>query len=138
MTRFLVLGTMLMAAAVAHGDDRDRRGYGGYDNRGGYGYRGESTYRSGGPVMAAARDLREIYSRARVDGHEADHFRKAINALEEFDERARRGRFEGKLLDRALDTMSHLADARQLHPKAREVVRMRMRDLERMESRGYR
>lgn len=138
MTRLMVLGTMLVVAAIAHDGDRGRSGYGGYDNRGGSGYRGGGSYRSGGPVMAALRDLREIYSRARVDDHERDHFRRAISALEDFDERARRGRFEGKYLDRALDNMSHLADARQLHPRAREVVRMRMRDLERMGSNGYR
>lgn len=135
MTRLMVLGALLAVAAVADDDDRRRGGYG---DRGGYGYRGGTGYRNGGPVTAALRDLREIYSRARVDDHERDHFRKAMNALEEFDERARRGRFEGKYLDRALDNMSHLAEARQLHPRAREVVRMRMRDLERLGSNGYR
>ncbi len=138
MTRTMVLGTMLAATLLSGDDRRVGPGYGRYDDRGGYGYRGGDGYRSGGPVLAAVRDLEEIYSRARVDRHESDHFRRAIDALHEFDERARRGRFDGRLLDRALDNMSHLANARQLHPRARDVVRMRMRDLERMGSNGYR
>jgi hypothetical protein len=140
MTRFMILGTTLMAAAAAYGDDRIRPRYDGYGDRGGFanGYRGENPYRQGNPVIATMSDLREIYSRSRVDRHESDHFRRAIDALREFDERARRGRMDGRLLDRALESMSHLATARQLHPRAREVVRMRMRDLERMGSRGHR
>ena len=132
MTRFLVLGLMMAAAIMAHDEDRGpaRNGYGS-DYR-------ETQYRRGSPALAAARDLEQIFSRARVDRHEADHFRKAIDALHDFDERSRRGHFDGRALDRALDNMSHLANARQLHPRSREVVRMRMRDLEQMGRGGYR
>ncbi|MBM3734472.1 MAG: hypothetical protein FJW39_01690 [Acidobacteria bacterium] len=122
------------ALATAH-DSNPGPGYRG-GGGGGYGYGASS--RGNDPVRLAIRDLETIYSRARVDHHERDHFRKAIGALREFEDRAYRGRFDEHLINRAIEDMSHLAAAQQLHPRARGVIGERMRDLRGFCERGSR
>src|SRR5688572_12497351 len=109
MRRYLLPALLMTAAAaIAVADDRrgyppyqdnrgygrDNRGYGngGYGRDGGYGTYDRRSMR-GNPVTAAMRDLQMVFRRARVDNHEADHFRRALRELAEFDERAARGRF---------------------------------------------
>ncbi len=136
-----VLPLLLMAAAVAlPALAQPRRGYPGYGNdrydRDGYANSyGRESYR-GSPVTAAMRDLEMIFRRARVDNHEANHFRRALNELADFDRDARRGRFDRGSLDSALDNMGDLARADQLHPRDRQIIRQRMNDLAYLRNRG--
>ena len=154
MRRYLLPALLMTAAAaIAAADDRrgyppyrDNRGYGrdnrdygngGYGRGGGYGTYGRQSVR-GNPVTAAMRDLQMVFRRARVDNHEADHFRRALRELAEFDERAARGRFDRGSLDRAVDEMADLAQADQLHPRDRQLIRSRMNDLRRLRDSGVR
>jgi hypothetical protein len=130
---------LLAAAATLPAMAQDRRGYG-RDDRG-YGYGGygrndrDFSYgygrqsMGGNPVRATMRDLEMIFQRSRVDSHEADHFRRALRELADFDRDARRGRFDRGSLNSALDNMGDLARAHQLHPRDRQLIRQRMNDL---------
>jgi hypothetical protein len=82
------------------------------------------------PVTAAQRDLAGIFRRARIDRHEADHFRDALRHLDIFQDRAFRGAFDRRSLDRAIDEMRDLARARQLHPRDRQIIARRIDDLQ--------
>jgi len=104
----------------------DNRGYV-RDNRHEYGRQGMR----GNPVTSAMRDLEMIFRRARVDNHEANHFRRALNELDDFNRNAARGRFDRGSLNDALDNMDDLARADQLHPRDRQIIRARMDDLRR-------
>lgn len=133
----MVLAPFLLAAApslIAHDDDHrrdDRR----YSDR----YRNsysDRTYRRANPVDLALRDLNSIRSRSRVDDHESKHFRRATEELLQFDERARRGKFDRGSLDDAIDNMEHLAQARQIHPRDRARLRDHLFALRALRSRG--
>lgn len=126
------------------GYGRDNRGYGnggygngGYGRDGSYGAYGRQSGR-GNPVTTAMRDLQMVFRRARVDNHEADHFRRALRELAEFDQGASRGRFDRRSLDRAVDEMANLAQADQLHPRDRQLIRLRMNDLRYLRDSSYR
>ena len=106
----LLLAAALAAPAPARDNDDYRRG-GGWQRFG------------GSPVRSAIRDLQSIGSRTRVDGHERDHFRGAIDRLRRFEDRWRDGRWDGGSLDRAIEHIRDLADARQLHPRDRSLLR---------------
>ncbi|MBA3975688.1 MAG: hypothetical protein C0504_15900 [Candidatus Solibacter sp.] len=118
----------------------------GNDRRLGYGYRYDGPgrdyddygpqYRTGNPVTGAMRDLEVIFRRARVDNHEANHFRRALRELEDFDRNARRGRFDRDSLHNALDNMDDLARADQLHPRDRQIIARRIQDLYRLRARA--
>ncbi len=82
-----------------------------------------ARYRQADPVNRAMRDLQTIFSRARVDNHEANHFRRAIDELNDFQRRAARGRFDYGNLDRAIGNIADLAQADQLHPRDRAILR---------------
>lgn len=155
MRRQFLPGLLMTAAAAIPATADDRRGYPPYqdergytrDNRGygngGYGRDGNySGYgresRRGNPVTAAMRDLEMVFRRARVDNHEADHFRRALRELAEFDQRAALGRFDRGSLDRAVDNMANLAQADQLHPRDRQLIRRRMNDLRYLRDSGAR
>jgi hypothetical protein len=129
------VAAMPVAADDRWGNSRNRGyGYGRDDNYGAYGRQN----RGGNPVRAAMRDLESIFRRARVDGHEADHFRRALRELAEFDQRAARGRFDRGSLNSALNNMADLAQAHQLHPRDRQVIARRMEDLRYLRDRGDR
>ncbi len=141
MKSLILTGMTMMLGVAAFAHDANSRGYGagqsGYGGGYGAGYSTRGVRYS--PVTDAIRDLNSIWSRSRVDNHEADHFRRAIAELDAFRDRAARGHLDRGLLNRALGNMDHLASARQLHPKAREAVRRHMISLERMDagSNGY-
>lgn len=102
--------------------------YGGRDassNRDPYGYR------SGDPVDRAIGNLQSAAGMNRYDRHERDHFDKAIRELAKFQDRRRSGRFDRGALDKALESMSDLARANQLHPRARDII---ARDLSELRS----
>lgn len=97
-----------------------------------------ARYERWSPVNRSIHDLQAIYSRARVDRHESDHFRRAIDDLAEFQRKAARGDFDTRRLDRAIWNMSHLADARQLHPRDRAILRDNMYELQNLRASAYR
>lgn len=138
-----LLLTMAIAAMVAipstaqwRNDGPGYRGGGyGWDNRGNGRYDYGRQGMRGNPVTSAMRDLEMIFRRARVDSHEANHFRRALSELDDFNRHAARGRFDRGSLNSALDNMGDLARADQLHPRDRQIIRARMDDLRRM--RGY-
>lgn len=143
MRRQFLLAALMTAAVAIPAAAQFRRGgpsYGGYS----YGYGREGNYGAygrsmrGNPVRAAMSELDMIFRRARVDSHEADHFRKALRELADFDRNAARGRFDRGSLDSALRNMADLAQARQLHPRDRQVIRARMDDLYRLRNSGMR
>ncbi len=142
MRRQFILAALLIAATSipAMGDNRRRnprdlgfgsryedQGYGSGRDRDNGRYAGE--YRGNNPVNAAMRDLESVFRRARVDNHEADHFRRALRELAEFDRKASRGWFDRGSLDRAMDNMVDLARADQLHPRDRQLIGRRLQDL---------
>lgn len=144
MRKQLLIGTLIMAAAVLpaaaqgrYGPPPNRGGYGsgGYGNNGSYGYYGRQPMRRD-PVQAAMRDLNSIFRRARVDHHEANHFRRALDELNDFQRNAARGRFDRGSLNSALNNMGDLAKADQLHPRDRQIIRARMDDLYAMRNYG--
>lgn len=99
--------------------------------------RGDTRYgRATDPVSGSLRDLDNIFRRARVDHHEAGHFRNAIQELDRFQRQASRGRFDRGNLDRAIDNMRDLARADQLHPRDRQVIAARVQDLRYLRDRG--
>lgn len=138
--QFFLAATLMAAIAIPAAADERRgnqryQGYRyGYDER--YGYDRDRTYgnfgpqyRSGNPVTAAMRDLEVVFRRSRVDNHEANHFRRALRELEDFDRNARRGRFDHASLDNAMDNMADLARADQLHPRDRQLIARRLQEL---------
>ncbi len=148
--QFLIVALMTAAAAIpAAADDRRSNprnpGYGyGRDDRG-YDYDRDSNYRNnsrqypgGDPVTTAMRELEYVFRRARVGNHEANHFRRALRELAEFDQRAARGRFDRGNLDRAIDNMADLAHAEQLHPRDRQLIGRLLEDLRYFRERGAR
>jgi hypothetical protein len=96
-------------AASAQGWDRDPY----YDSRNSY-------QRS--PVDRVMADLNRAFERARLDGHERRHFDDAARNLAEFRSRLARGRFDTGNLDRAIDSMKHLADADRVRGRDREML----------------
>ncbi len=121
--------------------DRDRRSapyYG--DDR--YGRQG--SWGRGDPGDVVQRVIRDMDLAARnsfTDRHERGHFDRAISELLEFQDRwSRRRQVDAKRLDRAVDSMRHLAEARQLEGRSRRMIGQDieiLRDL-REELRGYR
>lgn len=81
------------------------------------------------PVRLALRDVQNVWSLSRVDGHERAHFRKVIESLQRFQDQSLRGRFDRDRLDHAIDNLAHLAQADQIHPQGRQLLRQRLYDL---------
>lgn len=135
MKRFLMAIAMAgiwPALSFAHDGDNGRFG------RGGSGYDSRSRGGYGDPAGSALRDLERIASRSRVDGHERDHFRNALKDLARFQDRARDGRFDEGKLENAIEHMEHLADARQVHPRDRQIIRGHVARLNSLLRGGYR
>jgi hypothetical protein len=120
-----ILGTILVGAAgqanAQWRDDRNRDyGYG----NGGYGRQGYGYGQNGNVVGRVMRDL-EVASRSSgsyVDNHERKHFDRAMSELSQFDQRWQRGQWDNGRLDRAIEDLSHLANANQLNPRARRMM----------------
>lgn len=120
MPNRLLLVTILTVTAAMPAAGGGRRDHGGQHLY---------SYRGGGPVRTAMYDLESAWRRARVDSHEANHFRRALGDLAGFEERAARGRFDRGRLDSAIGHMAHLAQARQLHPRDRQLIARRILEL---------
>jgi hypothetical protein len=104
-----------------YNDDFRQRGNfrdnGGYQN-GRYGY-GRDSASLIGQVMS---DLDMAASRARLDGHERGHFDQAMQKLEEFQGRWSQGNFDNGKLDKAIESLDHLANADRLSPRDRDIL----------------
>lgn len=140
---------LLASATLGIADDRDwqRRRGGDWDDdrwernrdwdryprspRGGGPWRGSRD-----PVTAAMRDLESVWRRNRVDNHEAGHFRNALGHLERFRQDAARGDFDRGRLSRALDEMEDLAQADQIHPRDRQILRQRLFEIRALRDSG--
>jgi hypothetical protein len=133
-TAVLALATASLAT-LAFADDRwDNRQYDRGFTRGDT--RFDNRY-DRNPVDGALRDLTQIFRRTRVDNHEAEHFRDALRALDNFRDRAARGRYDRGALDRAIDNMRDLARADQLHPRDRRIIASRVEDLRYLRDRRF-
>jgi hypothetical protein len=104
---------------------------------------GPSRYHGGGtyaptpsPVAFMLRDIESIARRTRAGRHEAKHFRAAFEDLRAFDMRMQRGQFDRRRLNGAIRNLEHLAQARQLHPRDRWVLRGHLSRLYRIRSGG--
>ncbi len=81
------------------------------------------------PVGQTLRDVQSVWSRSRVDRHETQHFRNVVDSLQRFQYDAARGRFDRGRLDHAIDNLNDLAQADQIHPQGRHLLRQRLYDL---------
>ncbi|MBY0503186.1 MAG: hypothetical protein K2X03_04720 [Bryobacteraceae bacterium] len=103
-----------------------------YDDRGyGRGYYERERYRRD-PVRDTIESLYLIEARARVDRHEANHLRRAVIDLTEFNNRLQRGRFDRGRLNEAIEHLRNLAQADQLHPRDRRRIAGHLNDLYRL------
>ena len=138
-----ILGVML-AGGLAQAQYRDRYGnpypYGDrgrypYGDTGRYGgdYRGDYRYDVVGRALA---DLDRAGSLRFADHHERRHWEDARKDLIRFQENRSRGRFDRGRLDGAIEHLSHLANARQLHPRDREMLARDLYDLRAYRDRG--
>src|SRR6185295_11556244 len=78
------------------------------------------------PAATAQRVMRNLSGAAQssyLDRRERDRFDRAINELQRFEYRwSRERRFDTGNLDRAIDNMKRLADARRMDPRTRNAI----------------
>ena len=117
-------GFFIATPIVSARDNDDDRRWGGFGNsrsRGGGWYGGNQ--RGGVNIIdRTLSDLRRAASRNRVDGHERDHFRRAMSELQTLRYRMADGRFDEGRLNRAIEDLEHLSNARQIHPSDRRTL----------------
>jgi len=94
-------------------------------NRQRYGYGQNQDYLIG-RVMS---DLNQAASRAYVDDHERKHFDEVAGALQDFQSRWSRGRFDTGKLDKAIHNLEHLAQAERVGGRDREMLTRDLYDL---------
>ena len=107
-------------------DDPHYRG--GYSQQGygyGYGY-GRNQQVLVDRVMS---DLDQAARRARLDGHEVDHFNEVARSLQEFQSKWARGKFDTGKLDKAIHNLEHLAEADRVRGRDREMLSRDLYDL---------
>ena len=104
----------------------DPRYRGGYSQQGyGYGY-GRNQQVLLERVMS---DLDQAARRARLDGHEVDHFNEVARSLQEFQTKWDRGKFDSGKLDKAIHNLEHLAQADRVRGRDREMLSRDLYDL---------
>jgi hypothetical protein len=108
-----ILGTILLGAAAgqAHAQYRDR-----FDGRGAYG--------NGQNENVVARVMRDVQAAGRdsYTGRRNRDFQRAMDELQRFDERWRRGQWDQGRLDRSIERVSALANSRDVNPRDRRVM----------------
>ena len=72
-------------------------------------------------INQTLRDLQSAASRNRVDGHERDHFNRAMSELQQMSYRSQ-GQIDGGRLNRVVEDLDHLSRADQIHPRDRQVL----------------
>ena len=103
------------------GDPRYRGGY----SQPGYGYGRDQQFL----VNRVMSDLDQAARRARLDGHEVDHFNEVARSLQEFQSRWARGKFDTGKLDKAIHNLEHLSEADRVRGRDREVLSRDLYDL---------
>jgi hypothetical protein len=105
----------------------DPRSRGGYSQQGGYGdgYGRNQQFL----IQRVMSDLDQAARRARLDGHEVDHFNEVARSLQEFQARWARGKFDSGKLDKAIHNLEHLADADRVRGRDREMLSRDLYDL---------
>lgn len=129
------------AFAQPYPGSRDRYGRGPYSDRDPYyrdSYGNRGGYYRGDPVNVALQNLRRAASTNRYDRHERNHFEKAIRDLNKFQDRARSGRFDSGALGSAISHMQDLAQARQIHPRDRNLIARDISELRSLHASGGR
>lgn len=104
----ILLGTILLGAAgQAHAQYRDPN----------YG-------RDGRNENVVARVMRDVEgaSRDSYQGRRDKDFQRAVDELQRFDERLRRGQWDQGRLDHAIERVSALANSRQVNPRDRQLM----------------
>jgi hypothetical protein len=106
---------------------RNRDGYADdrYSQERGYGY-GRNQLSLIDRVMT---DLNRAAERARLDDHERNHFNEVAGNLQEFEARWARGKFDTGRLDRAIDSLKHLAEADRVRGRDRDMLARDIEDL---------
>jgi hypothetical protein len=127
----LLAAGLTLAATGASAQYRDpgyrdpRYRQGPNDGYGGDRY-GRPQYGGADPASTAQRVMRNLSGAARsayMDRRERDRFDRAINELQRFEYRwSRERRFDTGNLDRAINHMKHLADARRMDPRMRNAI----------------
>jgi hypothetical protein len=137
MRKQLILALALMGGMTIAAEAQGR-----YDDRGygrGYGNNDRDFGRNGrfaDPVRATINTLYSVEQRARVDNHERNHMRNAVEKLTRFDMNRQRGRFDQGALESAMRDLRDLAQADQLHPRDRSRIAAHLNDLYRMRGGG--
>lgn len=91
-------------------------------NYGDYGTYGNTGYNRGASVQRVMNDLNSVASRNYADGHERKHFDDAMKNLQKFDNAWRSGKWDQKPLDKAIESMEHLAGADQIRGRDRDMI----------------
>ena len=118
MKRLLVVPALLGAAFAAQAQRYDAYGqqpYGpdrGYDDRG---------YAAGDAVDRSISDLRRVRT-GWFDGRDQHHIDKAVSELYKFEDKYRRGHWDGDHLDRAIDNMKHVTENGRIRPRDRDLI----------------
>ena len=101
---------------------RNQRNNGYGNNRGVYGYGNNRGYgnQETAIVSRTMQDLQSAASRNRVDGHERDHFNRAISELQNM--RYSQGNIDSRRLARVEEDLDHLSRADQIHPRDRQIL----------------
>lgn len=133
---WMTIASAVFATALSAHDYPDEGRWRKFDGPPRYDNAGYAPSRS--PVTFMLRDIENIARRSRVDRHEANHFREAFEDLRAFDVRMQRGQFDRGKLNGAIHNLEHLAQADQLHPRDRAVLRGHLSQLYRMRSGGSR
>jgi hypothetical protein len=102
-----------------YGYGTNRGGYG-YGNNTGYGYGNSGSGNSSAILNRTMQNLQSAASRNRVDGHERDHFNRAMSELQNM--RYSQGNVDSRRLSRVLEDLDHLASANQINPRDRQVL----------------
>ena len=112
-------------------DDSYRYGNNGrYRNNSAYGYgRQDSSV-----IDRTLRDLQSAASRNRVNGHERDHFNRAMSELQGM---RYNGGSDYRRLDRVLEDLDHLSRADQVHPRDRQILARDRQALASLRGGGY-
>ncbi|HWQ52766.1 MAG TPA: hypothetical protein VN442_03720 [Bryobacteraceae bacterium] len=99
--------------------------------------RGRMARRGWSPVDRAMSDLNRAARNGRyLDGHEREHFDRAMQELGRFEDRWRDGRFDKGRLDKGIENIQHLVNSDRLHPADRRMLARDLAELRDFRARG--
>jgi hypothetical protein len=133
LSRLLIIAAVAapMFAQYPYGRGRDNGYYGrgdDYSRRGTY--RDDRNTRSWSAIIdRTLRDLQYAASRNRIDGHDRNHFNRAMDQLQQFTYKSQQGKFDTGKLDKAIEDLDHLSRADRVHPRDRQILGRDMQEL---------